>query len=257
MSSNPLDVPTDDRKGAERPAGRRRRRRTKVRFGPLEGPTRWLMKWAGPAALKLYLGTTRLDVHRDPAAARLERLRKPVIYAFWHAHLLIPAFFYRGRDVRILISTAREGEYVARLADGLGFVTLRGSTTRGGRAGLAEMARAARAGHSLAITPDGPQGPRNRVQPGVVALARLARAPILPCGIATRDYWAMPSWDRFRVPKPFTLTVGRIGAPISIPGRVGKADVDVWCKRIERDMNRLTKCAEARLVPIREAPADE
>ena len=205
----------------------------------------WLAKWAGPSVFRFYMGTTRLDLYRHPRAARLERRGKPVIYAFWHGRMLVPAFFYRNRGIRVLISEAREGEYVARLAAGLGFVTLRGSTTRGGRGALIAMAREARRGHSLAITPDGPQGPRYRVQPGTIALARLSGAPVLPCGVGIRSYWEMPSWDAFQAPKPFTRSVGLIGEPIAIPPHLDKTGSGAWGRRIESEMSQLTERAES------------
>jgi len=219
-------------------------RRTKVRFGRLEGLARSLIGSVGPGLLTLYLGSTHIDIYRDPVTRRMEERGVPLLYCFWHGRLLVPAFFYRGRGIRILISTAREGEFVARLATGLGFVAHRGSSTRGGREGLMAMLRDARHGHSLAITPDGPQGPRELVQMGAIALARMAHTPIVPCGIALRDRWRAPDWSRLELPMPLTRAVGIIGAPIPVPRRLHRGDMEPYRARVETEMKRLTDLAE-------------
>jgi lysophospholipid acyltransferase (LPLAT)-like uncharacterized protein len=109
-------------------------------------------------------------------AARGERF----ILAFWHGQMLMMPYAYPGARISILISEHRDGELIARTMQRLGFAVTRGSTTSGGARALRRLVRLARRGHDVAITPDGPRGPRHRVQRGVVELARLTGLPIVP-----------------------------------------------------------------------------
>jgi len=103
-----------------------------------------------------------------------------VIAAFWHGRQLMMPFAYSGKKASVLISRHRDGELIARTIRYFGFNAARGSTTRGGAAALKQLVRFASEGDDLGVTPDGPRGPKYRVQLGVVELAKLTQRPILP-----------------------------------------------------------------------------
>lgn len=105
---------------------------------------------------------------------------KPFILAFWHGRQLMIPLVYEGKKLHVLISQHRDGELISRAMKYFGFQTIRGSTTRGGISGLKGMLRAVRSGSDLAITPDGPKGPRHCVQGGVLEMAKLNQIPIFP-----------------------------------------------------------------------------
>lgn len=105
---------------------------------------------------------------------------KGYVMAFWHNHLLLMVHARFRRPITALISQHRDGELIARTVGLLGARSARGSTTRGGSAALRESLRIANAGGTIAITPDGPKGPRHVAQPGAIALAQAARIPIIP-----------------------------------------------------------------------------
>ena len=105
---------------------------------------------------------------------------KPFILAFWHGRQLMIPLVYEGKKVHILISQHRDGELISRAMKYFGFETVRGSSTRGGMAGLKGMVRAVQSGSDLAITPDGPKGPRHGVHGGVLEMAKLIQIPIFP-----------------------------------------------------------------------------
>lgn len=129
----------------------------------------------------------------------------PTVFAFWHESLLSCAYRFRGLGIAILISRSFDGELIARTVERLGFVVVRGSSTRGGAAGLRGMAEAYATGAICAFTADGPKGPRRVAKPGPVHLAKLVAAPWLGCFHAEpARAWRLGSWDRFAIPKPFT-----------------------------------------------------
>src|ERR1041385_6021733 len=114
----------------------------------------------------------------------LYRQGRAIIIAFWHGRQLMMPLAYRGRDVHILISQHRDGELIQRVVSRFGFHSVRGSTTRGGTAALRRLIAVGRSGGDIAVTPDGPKGPRQIAQPGVVHLAKATGLPIVPLTFA-------------------------------------------------------------------------
>jgi hypothetical protein len=129
----------------------------------------------------------------------------PTIFAFWHRTLLICAHRFRNHGIAILISPSFDGELIARTVALLGFLPVRGSSSRGAAPGLRAMGQAYTQGHICAFTADGPRGPNMVAKPGPIQLAQLTNASWIgayhahPSGL-----WELNSWDRFMIPKPFS-----------------------------------------------------
>ena len=129
----------------------------------------------------------------------------PTIFAFWHQSLLACAHRFRNKHIAILISRSFDGELIARTVELLGFRAIRGSSSRGGAAGLREMGEAYQAGHRCAITADGPRGPSQVAKPGTAQLAQLTGAPWVGTFYALPlNAWTLKTWDHFLIPKPFS-----------------------------------------------------
>lgn len=169
-----------------------------------------IAKAVGPRALKTLASTWRF---RETG---VQPWKPPFIFVLWHSRILPLLALHKGEGVVLLISRHRDGEYLADLADGWGYKSVRGSTQRGGEVGLLGIVRALQAGAIVALTPDGPRGPRERVQPGAVAAAQHAGVPIVAVGARTSSAWYLRSWDRMCIPKPFAAIDVRYGAPILI-----------------------------------------
>jgi hypothetical protein len=134
---------------------------------------------------------------------RFRRRGSPVIFVFWHGQLLPLVHVHRHEGIVVLVSEHGDGEIIARIIRHYGFGAVRGSSTRGGTTGLRGLVRAARAGSDLAITPDGPRGPRGELKPGALLAAQLTGCPVIPLALAASAAWRLSSWDGFLVPKPF------------------------------------------------------
>ena len=183
-------------------------------------------------------GRSRKDVH----ARRAARGGGPgTVYLVWHSRILIGAPTFSGIGLHVLISLHGDGEYIARTVDRMGFVTIRGSTTRGGARALREVVDVLRSGGDVIVTPDGPRGPRFRVQQGCVAAAALAGAPIVPVAFEIARAKRLRSWDRFVVPGLFTRVLVAFGEPIDVPADLDAAGVETWRLRAERAMHDLTR----------------
>ena len=170
----------------------------------------------GRRLLSLLARTWRFRVSGEAPVAALVRERRPYILALWHSGILPLLYSHRDRGIVLLISRHRDGGHLADLASGLGYSAVRGSTNRGGEVGLLGLIGALQTGNIVAVTPDGPRGPAEKVQPGIVSAARHAGAPIVPIAAGASAEWRLPTWDRMRIPKPFARLDVRFGAPIHV-----------------------------------------
>jgi lysophospholipid acyltransferase (LPLAT)-like uncharacterized protein len=201
--------------------------------------------WAGSWLVRGWMGTLRYDYH--PLGPNVDPRRPGIagryLYAFWHENLLLPAYCYGRPDINILISQHADGELIAETCGHLHFSVVRGSTTRGGVEALRQMVRLGKDAH-LAITPDGPRGPRRQVQVGAVYLAARTGLPIVPTGIGYARAWRMNSWDRFAVPKPFTLGTVVTTPPIFITPESDRDVLERHRSHVEQAMNHASELAE-------------
>jgi lysophospholipid acyltransferase (LPLAT)-like uncharacterized protein len=172
--------------------------------------------------LRIVAATTRWTV---AGRERAEALRgRPVIGAFWHEQLALAHAiawdWSRRRDdtgFTVLVSQHRDGRLIGDVVARLGIGTAHGSSRRGGVAVFREAGRVLAEGRSVAITPDGPRGPRRVAQSGVARLARLTGTPVIPVGVAVSRAHRLGSWDRMIFPLPFGRGAIVYAAPV-LPG---------------------------------------
>lgn len=205
-----------------------------------------LGSWAGRRVLEALLGTVRFERQGLEYIARPRTPEGPVIYALWHGRLLPLTYLHRGEGVATLISRSGDGEYIARIAEKWGYLTARGSSTRGGGRALRELVRWLRQGHDLAITPDGPRGPRETLKPGVLLAAQVSGRPIIPVSAGTDRAWWFEAWDRFMVPKPFARLRVAYGPPITVPRDADDAALERIGTAVAAEIRRLTTLVDRR-----------
>jgi len=187
------------------------------------------LRWAepiaavlGPWLVRALAATWRIRVRGAEHLQGLRQARRPFVFVLWHSRILPLLYQHRHEDIVLLISRHRDGEYLANLGERWGYRSVRGSTKRGGEVGLLGIVRALQGGAVVAITPDGPRGPAEQVQPGAVAAAQHAGVPLLPIGARPSSAWWLGSWDRMCIPKPFARLDIVYGAPIEVgPGKEG------------------------------------
>lgn len=134
----------------------------------------------GASMIRLLGKSMQVTVRGNEAVDELYREGKHIILAFWHGRQLMIPLAYHGKEVHILISRHRDGELISQIMARFGYRSVRGSSTRGGMQALRHLIRLGRSGVDLAITPDGPKGPRQVAQAGVIHLAKATGLPILP-----------------------------------------------------------------------------
>jgi lysophospholipid acyltransferase (LPLAT)-like uncharacterized protein len=176
-------------------------------------------------AIRLLARTWRIRTEHEERWRALLAAGRTHVFLLWHEALLPLLWHHRGQNVVIVVSEAREGQYLADLGSVLGYRLVRGSSTRGASRALLGAVRELREGHSVAYTPDGPRGPRREIKPGVVAAAQRGGATIIPVHAEASRAWRLHSWDRFMIPKPAARVIVRYGRPFEVePGESGLAE---------------------------------
>ena len=162
----------------------------------------------------------------------------PVIFGVWHNRLALSMSIFRRyvrarqpeRRLAGLVSASKDGALLAQILQNFGVQPVRGSTSRRGPQALLELTRWAEQGYDLAITPDGPRGPRYVVQEGIIALAQITQTPIVPVVAEINGKRQAKSWDRFQLPYPFARCRVTFLAPIRVP-RTASDDEREHCRR--------------------------
>jgi len=170
---------------------------------------------------------------------------KKVIAVCWHSRILLVSYLYKGWNASILVSGSKDGEIIARILEKQGHEPIRGSSTRGGLRALSRLIKGLKENTKPAvIIPDGPQGPRFIVQPGVIALAKKTGSPILPISYSAKKIKVFNSWDRFILPLPFTTCRIIYGNPVYVPQEADR-EMESKCRiQLEAELNRITVGAD-------------
>lgn len=202
---------------------------------------RWLTARVGPTLVRWLAWTWRIEVVAPERWTGLVEARQAYVLLSWHESLLPVLWHHRRRGIAALVSEARDGQYLARLAELLGYRLIPGSSTRGGVKALKGAIRALEDGVPVGLTPDGPRGPRRVVKPGVIAAAGRGQAVILPVHAEARPAWRARSWDRFLVPPPFARVRLAYGEPFRV--EAGRSGREAGMARVTHELDRVTRLA--------------
>ncbi|MGC9127679.1 MAG: lysophospholipid acyltransferase family protein [Acidithiobacillus sp.] len=213
----------------------------------LSGRSLGLAAWLAALLLGTIGRSLRWRELGDAGVRALIARGQPFILVFWHGRLaMLPRLYRRvgGRRVKILISDHRDGELIARAMAHWGFAAVRGSSRQGAVRGAKGMLRAAREGFDLAITPDGPRGPREVLQEGVVELARLSGLPLVPVTFSARWAWEFGSWDRFLLPRPGSRAIALWGEPLWVARDQSPETLSQMARQLEDTMRSMRQRAD-------------
>lgn len=194
---------------------------------------------AGTALAEALLRTCRFATTGAEHYRRFWHEGRPVIFVLWHGRLLPCTFYHRGQGLATLVSQHGDGEIIARIVRRWDYTPVRGSSSRGGLEALRRLVRVVRQGQSLAITPDGPRGPRETMKPGPLIVAQRTGAPLVPvaCGASRGRFFGR--WDRFLLPAPFSKIHIEYGAPRFVPKSATADDLSRISGELESDLAAL------------------
>jgi len=210
-----------------------------------------LVPYLAPRAAYAYIlllrATMRLEFDNQEALHRARREHGHYILTFWHSRFVMMPYVCLTRRMVALISRSRDSRMLGLILEQLGFDLAWGSSSTGGAYALREVLRKVRDGYDVAITPDGPRGPRRRVKPGVIATARMTGLPIVPTGFSARPARRLGSWDRTLLPYPFARGLFICGEPLLVPRDADDAEQERLRQFVEAEVDRLTDLADTRV----------
>jgi len=167
----------------------------------------WFAIWvAGRTTRKTWVNWNVLE--------SFEASGQPAIFSLWHNNLLYFTYVLKGKNLGAMVSPSRDGQEIGWVLSRFGFVPVYGSSSQGGTGALRTFLKMLSKGQSVSITPDGPRGPRYETKPGTVAMAVKRNVPVVPLAFSGPSCWEFGSWDRMRLPKPFSKTTIVAGAPL-------------------------------------------
>ena len=209
------------------------------------GAVRCVWCWIGAQYIRFVHATTRWRIVGAEIPRAFWDKDEPFILAFWHGRLLMmPHCWNLTKPIHMLISQHRDGLLIADTVAHFGIKTVTGSSSRGGVSALRNMVKHLKAGKCVGITPDGPRGPRMRSSKGIITVARLSGAPVIPTTYATTNGRNLRSWDRFLLAWPFSKGVIVWGNPIEVPAAADAEAMEDARQNVEESLNAITAQAD-------------
>ena len=201
------------------------------------------------AYILLLKATVRLEYHNREVLEQLGDGPGPGqhILAFWHSRFVMMPYGCIPKRIVALLSMHRDSRMLGDILERFGVTLALGSSTVGGAKGLREVLRKVREGYDVGIAPDGPRGPRRRIKPGVLTVARLTGLPIVAVGFSARPARRLASWDRTLVPYPFGRAVFHYGDPIHVPREAADAEQQRLQQLLEDELDRVTDLADTQV----------
>ena len=211
---------------------------------------KWVLKAAGWTAARAAMGlvrSLRVEHHcigPEVAPGFVADPNARIIYACWHEYLLVPTAKFGYPEMAALVSKHADGQLLGALLDAKGVSLVLGSTNRGGVEAVRQIVNGTMGRKHLAVTPDGPRGPRREVQPGVIYAASRAGMQIVTLNVGLHEPWRAGSWDSFAIPKPCSRAKVIFGEPITVPPRLRTQELEPYRLQLQAELDRLTLAAE-------------
>lgn len=202
---------------------------------------RWLIPVAAAAYIKLLRYTQRLSFQTPDYISQIADEGSACIALLWHNRIIVGSAVGVGRNLAVIISRSRDGDFIADTVERIGYTPVRGSSSRGQLQSVRDILDRLQDGQSVVMTPDGPRGPCYEMQAGPIEVARLSGLPIVATGLA--PYWAkrVGSWDRLILPCPFTRVAMVMSEPIFVSDDINREERErlrVHMETVLRDINR-------------------
>ena len=211
----------------------------------------WLISWASYLAISLIGPTLRYSISwEEPPSPPGANYEKPVIYSLWHRAVFAGAWLWRKAGAAVMVSRSFDGEYIARTIEKLGFVAVRGSSSRGGAKALLGLRSQLEQGIPVVFTIDGPRGPKYVAKPGPVLLSRASALPMAAFYVALSDAWVLNTWDALMIPKPFSKALVRVSAKMRVPAEADDAQMAEFHRQLQAALERVTRFAEEHVAQV-------
>lgn len=210
--------------------------------------SRWLnriLSYFATYCLRMLFLTVRVrhfQVAEDATPYARPKGAQRFTFSMWHDQIVLAVFSLRTWNLAGLISRHRDGSYLADSVLIAGIQPVRGSTSRGGAEAVGEIL--SQPNLHLAMTPDGPRGPRRKMKVGIVFISSRSGRPIVPTALICNRYWSIPGdWSDMVIPKPFSSVILIAGTPIVLSSDLPREEMLSWSEFLSGEMNRLEQLA--------------
>ena len=191
---------------------------------------------------KIIFLSIRWKFYNEDQKSNIFNVDNQYIFCCWHNRLFLgPHLLPRNRIINALQSSHSDGMITSIAFKYLGMNVILGSSMKGGMQAFRKMVKCIQNGESIAITPDGPKGPKESVKEGIIKLAQITGAPIVPLVWTTKKFKLIDSWDHFVIPFPFSKGIYTFGKPIYIDKKISENDFEILRLEVENEIKRLTK----------------
>ena len=197
-----------------------------------------------PAAIDVLCKTLRYEILNSEPVNKLYDDNTNFVLAFWHGKMIVPWFFHRRKNFGALVSLSKDGDILSAVLNKWKYNVVRGSSYKGGKESLNTMLELARQNYSIAITPDGPTGPNEKMKAGAVIVAKKTKIPLVLIGVHIKKKFVLKSWDNFQIPKPFTKVIVKYSEPIFIDENLSFDETSEIIKNQEAQLSLLNSETE-------------
>jgi lysophospholipid acyltransferase (LPLAT)-like uncharacterized protein len=205
----------------------------------------WLVSELGYWVILVIGKTLRWEVKGWETYESVQKQGIGAILTFWHGRIFPGTYFFRNRGIVVMTSRHKDGDYIARVIRRFGYGAARGSSTRGSRSAILEMACEMVRRKDTAFSIDGPRGPRYVAKPGAIWLAWKTGAAAIPFNISAKRKWVLRSWDHFMIPMPFTRAFLLFGAPIRVDGDATAEKLQEAQRTLQQSLDMLREQSDA------------
>ena len=207
----------------------------------------FLIRKAAKLLIHAIIKTCKIKITGIEKVEEIREKNIPIIYAYWHRHIFVTIYRFKNTGARPLISLSEDGELVSQIAVEFGMNPVRGSSSKGGARAFLKLLDAIKVDNSeVLITADGPKGPLRQIKDGTIRLAQKTNSVIVPIGWhASRVKIFEKTWDKFKIPLPFSSIIYAYGEPFSIPPGVKREDYTQLKEKLKQAIDSLEKELEA------------
>ena len=203
------------------------------------------MCWIGAKYIKFVSFTNSWTFINKKYVENLWKKNEAFILCFWHGRLLMmPLSWNKEKKINVLISAHSDGQLLSKTVKYFNIETIIGSSSKGGSEAIRNIIKSLKSGISIGMTPDGPRGPRMKVNSAIIKIASLTGHKIVPLSYSVKKKFFLNSWDKFLVALPFGKGCFIWGKPIKIKKNISTNEDLKLSKRLENNLLKLTKKAD-------------
>jgi len=201
--------------------------------------------WVGAKYIKFVSFTNSWSFINKKYVENLWKKNEAFILCFWHGRLLMmPLSWNKKKKINVLISTHSDGQLLSKTVKHFNIETITGSSSKGGSEAIRNIIKSLKSGISIGMTPDGPRGPRMKVNSAIIKIASLTGHKIVPLSYSVKKKFFLNSWDKFLVALPFGKGCFIWGKPIKVKKNISTNEDLKLSKRLENNLLKLTKKAD-------------